>query len=113
MRDFSAISSPGGLYQKRLTLFERNQQLFWINSHVMDITGFPLISIAGNTELPSVLKKRRLWDWMPDDMTQRIKRRTEWVGLPNKRIGVHSLPFVLPSWYSQRRSPVSYAGKRK
>ena len=65
--------------------------LFWINRHVMDLTGFPLISIAGKTELPSGLKRRRLWDWMPDDMTQIIKRRMEWVGLPSKRIGVHSL----------------------
>ena len=49
--------------------------LFWINRHVMGITGLPLISIAGNRGLPPVLKKRLLWDWKPDDMTQ--KRRVD------------------------------------
>ena len=65
--------------------------VYLLNLHLLDLTGLPLPTLAGNTQLPEVIKRRKLWDYSSDSMTLMIKRRMSWAGLPSAKIGVHSL----------------------
>ena len=62
----------------------------WLDKHVQNLTGHGLREIVGKVT-DEQTKGILLWPYSTDSMSQMVKRRMRWAGLPSHKIGFHSL----------------------